>query len=168
MKRITSKITYGETIEQQTDNKQITTNKNDKNAKNEEEINNNINEMSSNINNDIAKIDKLMIECLNTTNTNNIMECTEYLEKMPIEVIEYALKKTARISQPNWKYAMSILDSYVQKNIDTLEKAKADDLNFRTNNNKKGQELTKEEREKKLQERIERAKKRLEEEEKCK
>lgn len=124
--------------------------------------------MSSNINNDIAKIDKLMIECLNTTNTNNIMECTEYLEKMPIEVIEYALKKTARISQPNWKYAMSILDSYVQKNIDTLEKAKADDLNFRTNNNKKGQELTKEEREKKLQERIERAKKRLEEEEKCK
>lgn len=75
-----------------------------------------------------------MIECLNNTNTNNILECTSYLEKMPIEVIEYVLKKTARISQPNWKYAMSILDSYVSKKIDTLEKAKADDLNFKTNN----------------------------------
>lgn len=34
MKKITSKTTYGETIEQQTNNKQITTNKNDKNEKN--------------------------------------------------------------------------------------------------------------------------------------
>lgn len=34
MKTITNKTTYGETIEQQTDNKQITTNKNDKNDKN--------------------------------------------------------------------------------------------------------------------------------------
>lgn len=42
MKRITNKITYGETIEQQTDNKQITTNKNDKNDKNEKEIKENI------------------------------------------------------------------------------------------------------------------------------
>lgn len=35
MKRITNKMTYGETTEQQTDNKQITINKNDKNEKNE-------------------------------------------------------------------------------------------------------------------------------------
>lgn len=35
MKRITNKITYGETTEQQTDNKQITINKNDKNEKND-------------------------------------------------------------------------------------------------------------------------------------
>lgn len=34
MKKITNKITYGETNEQQTNNKQITTNKNDKNDKN--------------------------------------------------------------------------------------------------------------------------------------
>ena len=34
MKKITNKTTYGETIEQQTNNKQITTNKNDKNEKN--------------------------------------------------------------------------------------------------------------------------------------
>ena len=94
-------------------------------------VNNNENDLC---NDDVAKIDSLMIECLNTTNTNNILECTSYLEKMPIEVIEYALKKTARISQPNWKYAMSILDSYVQKNIDTLEKAKADDLSFKSKN----------------------------------
>lgn len=100
-------------------------------------VNENVNENNNEndlCNDDVAKIDSLMIECLNTTNTNNILECTSYLEKMPIEVIEYALKKTARISQPNWKYAMSILDSYVQKNIDTLEKAKADDLNFKSKN----------------------------------
>ena len=35
MKRITNKMTYGETTEQQTDNKQITINKNDKNEKND-------------------------------------------------------------------------------------------------------------------------------------
>ena len=38
MKKITNKITYGETIEQQTNNKQITTNKNGKNDKNERNI----------------------------------------------------------------------------------------------------------------------------------
>ena len=84
---------------------------------------------------DVAKIDKLMIECLNTTNTNNILECTKYLEKLPLDVIEYALKKTSRISNPNWNYAMSILDSYVQKDITTLEKAKADDLSHKSKNN---------------------------------
>lgn len=102
-----------------------------------ENVNENVNDNNNEndlCNDDVAKIDSLMIECLNTTNTNNILECTSYLEKMPIEVIEYALKKTARISQPNWKYAMSILDSYVQKNIDTLEKAKADDLSFKSKN----------------------------------
>lgn len=105
---------------------------------------------------DVAKIDSLMIECLNTTNTNNILECTSYLEKMPIEVIEYALKKTARISQPNWKYAMSILDSYVQKNIDTLEKAKADDLSFKSKNSStsetKKEETEEEKKQRKLRE----------------
>ena len=81
---------------------------------------------------DVAKIDELMIECLNTTNINNIRECTGYLDKLPIDVIEYVLKKTSRIANPNWAYAMSILDDYVKKKITTLEQAKADDLNHKS------------------------------------
>lgn len=80
---------------------------------------------------DVAKIDELMIQCLNTTNTNSIMECVSYLDKIPIDVIEYVLKKTSRISYPNWSYAMSILEDYKRKNIDTVEKAKADDLKYK-------------------------------------
>ena len=88
---------------------------------------------------DVAKIDQLMIECLNTTNTNNILECTSYLDKLPVDVIEYVLKKTSRIANPNWAYAMSILDDYVKKDIVTLELAKADDLKHKSNNNKQNQ-----------------------------
>ena len=144
MKIITNKITHGITNEQQTNNKQITTNKNDKNDKNEK---NNSNIISSSIyNKDIAKIDELMIECLNTTNTNNINECIEYLDKLPIDVIEYALKKTSRIDRPSWKYAMSILDSYVDNGITTLEKIKADELNFKSKNKSQKKEETLEEK----------------------
>ena len=144
MKTITNKITHGITNEQQTNNKQITTNNNEKNDNNEK---NNSNIISSSIyNKDIAKIDELMIECLNTTNTNNINECIEYLDKLPIDVIEYALKKTSRIDRPSWKYAMSILDSYVDNGITTLEKIKADELRFKNNNNKKPKEETFEEK----------------------
>lgn len=101
------------------------------------------NSSSSNIyNKDIAKIDELMIECLNTTNTNNINECIEYLDKLPIDVIEYALKKTSRIDRPSWKYAMSILDSYVDNGITTLEKIKADELNFKSKNKSQKKEET--------------------------
>lgn len=87
-----------------------------------------------------------MIECLNTTNTNNINECIEYLDKLPIDVIEYALKKTSRIDRPSWKYAMSILDSYVDNGITTLEKIKADELNFKSKNKSQKKEETFEEK----------------------
>ena len=103
------------------------------------------NSSSSIYNKDIAKIDELMIECLNTTNTNNINECIEYLDKLPIDVIEYALKKTSRIDRPSWKYAMSILDSYVDNGITTLEKIKADELNFKSKNKSQKKEETFEE-----------------------
>ena len=133
MKKITHKITYGITNKQQTNNKQITTNKNDNNDNND----NNIIISSSNIynniyNKDVEKIDELMIECLNTTNTNNIKECVEYLDKLPIEIIEYVLKKTARVQRPSWNYAMSILDDYVLNGITTLDQIKAEELNFKS------------------------------------
>lgn len=99
--------------------------------------NDNVNENALAFNNaDVAKIDKLMIECLNTTNTNSILECVGYLDKLNIDVIEYVLKKTSRISNPNWAYAVSILEDYIRKKIDTVEKAIADDLNHKNKNNK--------------------------------
>lgn len=107
---------------------------------------NSIDNSSSIYNKDIAKIDELMIKCLNTTNTNNINECIEYLDKLPIDVIEYALKKTSRIDRPSWKYAMSILDSYVDNGITTLEKIKADELNFKSKNKSQKKEETLEEK----------------------
>lgn len=97
-------------------------------------VNENVSSSNNNINNNnnISKIDELMIECLNTTNTNNIMECIEYLDKIPIELIEYGLKKTARTQFPSWKYAMTILDDYVKKGFTNLEQVKADELNFKS------------------------------------
>ena len=99
-------------------------------------VENSIDKISSSNNNiyniDVAKIDKLMIECLNTTNTNNTMECISYLDKLPIELIEYALKKTARTQHPSWKYAMTILDDYVRRGFKTLEEVKGDELSFKS------------------------------------
>lgn len=60
---------------------------------------------------DVEKINNLFIETLGSTNLSNIKECISYLDKLSVEVIEYALKKTAR-KNANWDYAMTILDSY--------------------------------------------------------
>ena len=108
-----------------------------------------IEESSSSENNNlydlnVAKIDKLMVECLNTTNTNNIMECIGYLDKLPIELIEYVLRKTARIQHPSWQYAMSILDDYVRKGFKTMEQVKGDELSYKSR--KQPKEETEEEK----------------------
>lgn len=65
---------------------------------------------------------------------------------MPIEVIEYALRKTAR-KGAKWDYAMTILDSYVDKKLDTMEKVKVDEIEFK-NNASKNTEKTETEEEK--------------------
>lgn len=78
----------------------------------------------------VEKINDLFIETLGSTNLSNMQECISYLDKLPIEVIEYALKKTAR-KNANWDYAMTILDSYVSKGINTLEKVQADEIEFK-------------------------------------
>ena len=88
---------------------------------------------------DVEKVDNLFIETLGSTNTNNIKECVSYLDKLPIEVIEYALKKTAR-KGAKWDYAMTILDSYVDKKLDTLEKVQADEIEFKNKTIKKEKE----------------------------
>lgn len=72
---------------------------------------------------------------MNSTNISNIQECVNYLDKLPIEVIEHALRKTAR-QGANWSYAMTILDSYVDKKLDTIKKVQADEIEFKNKSNK--------------------------------
>ena len=72
----------------------------------------------------------MFVETLGSTNLNNIKECIEYLSILPFEVIEYALKKTAR-KGAKWDYARTILDSYKDKKIDSLEKVQADEISFK-------------------------------------
>lgn len=95
---------------------------------------------------DVEKIDSLFIETIGSTNTNNIQECIQYLDKLPVEVIEHALRKTAR-KGAKWDYAMTILDSYVEKNLNTLEKIQADEIEFK-NKTSKNTENTETEEEK--------------------
>lgn len=77
------------------------------------------------------KLQQRFIECLNSFNPNAISECLGYLDKLPFEVIESVLEKTSGIAFPNWNYAQKILDDYVERKIDTLEKVKADNFKSR-------------------------------------
>ena len=107
------------------DNDNVNVNENDN-------VNENENENASALYDaDVEKINNTFIETLGNTNLNNIRECIGYLEKLPFEVIEYALKKTGR-KGANWDYAMTILDSYVKKALDSIEKVQADELEFKT------------------------------------
>ena len=93
------------------------------------------------------KLQQRFIECLNSFNTNAIDECISYLDDLSFSVIESVLEKTSRISNPNWGYAKVILDDYVQRKIDTLEKVKADNINYKTKNGSNTEKKeTKEER----------------------
>lgn len=105
-------------------------------------VNENINEL---YNKNVEKIDKIFIETLGSTNLNNIRECIEYLDKLPLEVIEYALKITAR-NNAKWNYARTILDSYVEKGLNTLEKIQADEIEFKNKTSQKLKEETEEEK----------------------
>ena len=124
------------TNKQQTNNNQITTNNNDNNINNEKNEKNNI-----------AEIDRIFIETLGSTNINNIRECIDYLNKLPLDVIEYALKKTGR-KGAKWDYARTILDSYVEKGLNNIEKVYADEIEFknRVEGNKQSNKIDIEER----------------------
>ena len=72
------------------------------------------------------KLQQRFIECLNSFNTNAINECISYLKTLPFSVIDYVLTKTSGIQYPNWNYAKVILDDYVKRKIDSLEKLNTD------------------------------------------
>ena len=118
-----------ETKTKPNENVNVNVNENDN-----ENVNVNVNE-SALYDADVAKIDSLFIETMGSTNISNIQECIEYLNKLPVEVIEHALRKTAR-KGAKWDYAMTILDSYAEKNLNTLEKVHADEIEFKNKTNK--------------------------------
>ena len=144
-KKITSKITNGITNEQQTNNKQITTNKNDKNDKNEEEVE----EVKEEIE---QQLQKQFINCTGSTNTYSIEECISYLDDLPYEVIEKALIKTSG-ANGNWNYAKKILQEWLKKGIKTIEQVEAEERNFKQRDKPKDGGLEEWIREKEEQER---------------
>lgn len=98
-------------------------------------------------NEDVEKINQTFLETIGSTNINNIKECIEYLDKLEYEVIEYALKQTARVGA-KWNYTKAILDNYVSENINTIDKVTTKEIEFKNKNKKQVEEHkeTKEER----------------------
>lgn len=84
-----------------------------------------------NNNNKEDELQKVFIECLGSTNLYAIQECISFLEDLPFEIIESVLKRTSGINFPNWNYAKEILNDYVKRKIDTLEKVEADKNRFK-------------------------------------
>lgn len=82
----------------------------------------------------VNALQQKFIECTGSTNLTHIQECISFLEDLPYEVITSALEKATVINGPKWKYAKSILNNWISKGIDTIEKVIEDDKNF---NNKK-------------------------------
>lgn len=95
-----------------------------------EDINNNLNKENE------ENLQKEFIKCLNSYNEIAISECLDFLKLLPFDVIKDVLKRTSRIRSPNWAYAKTILDDYVKKNIDTLEKIKVEQDNFKNSTKK--------------------------------
>lgn len=77
------------------------------------------------------KLQQRFIECLNSFNINAISECIKYLDELPFEVIDYVLSKTLGIKCPNWNYANTILQDYVKRKIDSVEKIQAEESGFK-------------------------------------
>ncbi len=93
--------------------------------------------INKNIKNEEKKLQKRFIECIGSINTNAIEECISYLEDLPYEVIEMALVKASGATNPNWNYAKKVLDDWVRKGIDSVEKVEAEQLTFKNPKAKK-------------------------------
>ena len=144
MKIITNKTTYGETIEQQTDNKQITTNKNDKNEKNDKETKEEEEEKGN------SNCISFYMENINPLITPNEAETLKnYCEDLSDDIITYAIQEAIDHNARNMAYIKTILNRYVNEGIKTVEQLKMQE------NIKKQTEIKKET----LEEQIERYKK---------
>lgn len=98
----------------------------------------------------IEKIQTMIIENLGNTNLTVIQEAISYINDFPIEVIEEALKRTAR-KQKKWDYAKGILNRWLESKLDTLQKIQANDIEFKNNIVKvENKEETEEERKQRI------------------
>lgn len=84
-------------------------------------------------NNEVEELQKIIIETLGSTNLTVIQEAISYLDTFPLEVIKEALVRAAR-KQKKWDYARGTLNNWIENGLDTLEKIKANDLEFKSNN----------------------------------
>ena len=84
-------------------------------------------------NSEVEKLQKVIIETLGSTNLTVIQEAISYLDTFPLEVIKEALVRAAR-KQKKWDYARGTLNRWLENKLDTLEKIKANDLEFKNNN----------------------------------
>ncbi len=91
----------------------------------------------------IKELQKIIIETIGNTNLTVIQEAISYLDDFPLEVIKEALLRTAR-KQKRWDYARGTLNNWLENNLNTLEKIKANDLEFKAKNT--SQEETEEEK----------------------
>lgn len=94
-------------------------------------------------NSDVEELQKIIIETLGSTNLMVIQEALSYLDTFPLEVIKEALVRTAR-KQKKWDYARGTLNNWLEDGLDTLEKIRAKDIEFKGRNTQK--EETEEER----------------------
>lgn len=94
-------------------------------------------------NSDAEELQKIIIETLGSTNLTVIQEAISYLDTFPLEVIKEALVRTAR-KQKKWDYARGTLNNWIEDGLNSLEKIKAKDIEFKGRNTQK--EETEEER----------------------
>lgn len=127
MKKITNKITCGATIEQQTNNKQITTNKNDKNNKNEKKI--------RSCSNDVAEITKCYEGNIGMITPAVAETLFSYLDTMSYELIIEAIKISTLRNKRNMSYIKGILNDWNKKGYKLLA-----DIQEENQKNKKDKE----------------------------
>ena len=84
-------------------------------------------------NSDVEELQKIIIETLGSTNLMVMQEAISYLDDLPLEVIKEALVRTAR-KQKKWDYARGTLNNWIEDGLNTLEKIRANDLEFKSTN----------------------------------
>lgn len=89
---------------------------------------------SNKVEKDYKKLKIIFENSLEDITEDNINECMNYLNYLPVELIEYALIKTGMIKNPNWQYTKVILNSWLAKGINTLKKVKQEEKEFKKNN----------------------------------
>lgn len=82
-------------------------------------------------NKEVDELQKIIIETLGSTNLTVIQEAISYLDDFPLEVIKEALVRTAR-KQKRWDYARGTLNNWLKDGLNTIDKIKANDLQFET------------------------------------